>query len=388
MKTYELNRNIIIFGTLVGVLVVGFNLSLSFRSFSSGKDTDSFNYEMARSKDYTPEFSLEGRDVEYDQQIVWEDSDEFDGSQANNGHKSNGNKAAVNGKNKTAVGKKAANSKSKNAANKANKKSNQLTVETTDTSRQTTAMHGSEDQDMDRSTDEEKMNYLTQIKKEEAKKKKSLAVDNKDADLPDLSFQQWRNLLNAEPTAKNAYDFAKVFKNGQIEPKDFYSLASEFVLDSNENKQNLGVYFYSLEHSLFNFSSLVQVTPKVQGKALSGLNSQWTSYLDAKYFTVLNQAMVSTDTTTSAAAIKLVQQAITKAFATTADNNSTSNGNNNVANVTTARIQRMAAAEANNINKKSILVFESTLKTLANMAGGHYQQAAQNLLQYILQAKS
>ncbi len=388
MKTYELNRNIIIFGTLVGVLVVGFNLSLSFRSFTSGKDTDGFNYEMARSKDYTPEFSLEGRDVEYDQQIVWEDSEEFDGSQANNGHKSNGNKATVNGKNKADAGKKVAKSKSKDAA----KKSKQLTVETTDTSRQTTAMHGSDDQDMDRSSDEEKMNYLTQIKKEEAKKKKSLAVDNKDADLPDLSFQQWRNLLNAEPTAKNAYDFAKVFKNGQIEPKDFYSLASEFVLDSNENKQNLGVYFYSLEHSLFNFSSLVQVIfsaqSKVQGKALSGLNSQWTSYLDAKYFTVLNQAMVSTDTTTSAAAIKLVQQAITKAFATTEDNNSTSNSNNNVANVTTARIQRMAAAEANNINKKSILVFESTLKTLANMAGGHYQQTAQNLLQYILQAKS
>ena len=384
MKTYELNRNIIIFGTLVGVLVVGFNLSLSFRSFSSGKDTDGFNYEMARSKDYTPEFSLEGRDVEYDQQIVWEDSDEFDASQANNGHKSNGNKAAVNGKNKADAGKKVAKSKSKDAA----KKSKQLTVETTDTSRQTTAMHGSDDQDMDRSADEEKMNYLTQIKKEEAKKKKSLAVDNKDADLPDLSFQQWRNLLNAEPTAKNAYDFAKVFKNGQIEPKDFYSLASEFVLDSNENKQNLGVYFYSLEHSLFNFSSLVQVTPKVQGKALSGLNTQWTSYLDAKYFTVLNQAMVSTDITTATAAIKLVQQAITKAFTTTADNNSTSNSNNNVANVSTARIQRMAAAEANNINKKSILVFESTLKTLANMAGSHYQQTAQNLLQYILQAKS
>ena len=70
-----------------------------------------------------------------------------------------------------------------------------------------------------------KMNVFNSDKKKKRKKKKSLAVDNKDADLPDLSFQQWRNLLNAEPTAKNAYDFAKVFKMAKSN-KRFYSLAS------------------------------------------------------------------------------------------------------------------------------------------------------------------
>ena len=48
-----------------------------------------------------------------------------------------------------------------------------------------------------------------------------------------------------------------------------------------------------------------------------------------------------------------------------------------VSYVSTARIQRMAAAEANNINK-SILV-SINIEDFGQYGGGHYQQTAQNL---------
>lgn len=391
MTSYDLNRNLIYTGTVIGIVIVGLNLFLSFKSFrSDNSKEEGFSYEMARSKDFSPEFNLDGRDIAYDQEIYWDSSAEDELQSVNDSKNKNPNSSATP-VNKSANSKSQL-AKSKKADSKSKKDSKKVKIDTTDTSKayslNTKGKSFDDDLNKDKkSIEDEDADIITDTNRLNKKPQKIVSEE-----LEQLSFQQWRGLLHADPSSKNAYNFVKAYRNGDINPKEFYQLASEFVADSSENKQTLGVYFYGIEHSLTNFTELVMQIQKNHSNNLVqkisiNLNTILNSYLDTKYFSILNQAMMSLEKAVATAALSFVRQAIAKAA------NSTTGSTGSSANISLGeniarQTRNTAEASLNSLDKKSVLIFESSLKALAASSGGPYQSLAQNLLQFLNQIKS
>jgi hypothetical protein len=126
-----------------------------------------------------------------------------------------------------------------------------------------------------------------------------------------LSPAQWRSLLHAQPTTKNALDFVAAFHAGDIDSNTFYQISSELLADTSTDRQKMGLFILKQDTSSKSFSVLVaNYKDQTPEPMKSDIYSAIKAYSEASKFSVLNKVLLSSDGRSVQMATSLLKQVV------------------------------------------------------------------------------
>jgi hypothetical protein len=130
--------------------------------------------------------------------------------------------------------------------------------------------------------------------KEAAPKPNDTAANDPNADTGKNSADQWRALLNAQPTKENVDKMVKAFVAGELDSASFYSIVGDLLKNNKSETQKMGVYAlassgYKAPAFVLASESFDQLSPEAKTAAHAYL----VSYATKGYLTILQGALQS-----------------------------------------------------------------------------------------------
>ncbi|PIS12146.1 MAG: hypothetical protein COT73_00120 [Bdellovibrio sp. CG10_big_fil_rev_8_21_14_0_10_47_8] len=259
--------------------------------------TEDLSYEMPRPKNFGSDYDISQR------QVVWEEHHaEAAKKQGVTGGKAPVTTAAANAKKKADEKNK---KKSKKTAQNKNKKAGELNVRLADADG-ASPMSGFSD-----GTDIQNVNgQIAELPpptttSEPAKTTPTVVDEVK------LTATQWRALLMAEPTQKNASNFYQAYRKKEIDAASFYQISGELLSSNEGDQQQIALYLLQADPSLGSFVVLTaHYTEKTPEALRAKIYEVLKQYADPARFGVLTQALGSTDTNTQKMAAQIVSVAV------------------------------------------------------------------------------
>lgn len=263
-------------------------------SESAARNTQSFNYEMPRPKAYYGEFDLSGRRI--NRQVIRKETE-------------NKAAAAVLAKQQEAAKVAAKQVAAKKATDKDKDKKKKLADAKKKKSQVRVAMvDGAEGMGFKgESIHSNHQNYQTSYTAPAANAKSEGNTKNEEAK---ISAAQWKALLFAKPTQKNASEFVTAFKKGQVESKDYYGITVELLKDSEADRQKVALFILKADSSVKGFEILV-TQHELQGEPLkSEIGTIIQTYATASKLAVLSRALYHSDPVIVKAATDVLEIAV------------------------------------------------------------------------------
>ncbi|UOF00978.1 hypothetical protein [Bdellovibrio reynosensis] len=128
-----------------------------------------------------------------------------------------------------------------------------------------------------------------------------------------LTADQWRALLQAQPTKENVTKLVAAFSNKEIDDQTFYMISSELLRNNQAEVQKLGLAavqsFYSVKSFALVSQSYNQLTPELQSQAHNYL----LTYAVSSRMGILMAALQSRDVVVVTSATQIVMEGHQKA---------------------------------------------------------------------------
>lgn len=122
---------------------------------------------------------------------------------------------------------------------------------------------------------------------------------------------EWKTLLMTSPTPANANDFFRAMRARDIAANDYYSIASELLTDSRDDRQKAGLYLLKVEVSVRSFAVLVDhytdQTPEPMKRQIYAILK---TYGQAARFGILSRVLYSTDNRVVEMATQILSQTV------------------------------------------------------------------------------
>jgi hypothetical protein len=119
------------------------------------------------------------------------------------------------------------------------------------------------------------------------------AADAKDA--TKNSADQWRALLNAQPTKENVDKMVAAFAAGELDSSSFYSIVGDLLKNNKSETQKMGVYALSSSgYKAPAFALASEYYDQLGSEAKTAAHTYLVSYATKGYLTILQGALQST----------------------------------------------------------------------------------------------
>ena len=273
MKTTYLNQHSghekLILG-LTAVLVLAFaGFFLIFQGQKtkvSQSEIHNINYEMAKAKSAESLYSLEGREIDRDNQEL--EIAAPNSSKNLSTQKINQNKKAAAASAKAAVKKNVAPSTAANAKAK-NKKTNELKSNlNVDKSR----FSVQDAETVSQKESNQQSNYPQPAQQVSNENVAATDSDKKNETKKNIkTIAEWTNEIFASTDRAIILKFVAAFKNKDVTDTEFYALTNQLLTSADETKKGFGLYALRATPSLASYSVLV--------KAQGALNSSYQAYV-------------------------------------------------------------------------------------------------------------
>ena len=275
----------------VGLIVVGgFGLIFALFQGISDRNPNFFsrevNYQMPRPhSQMPPDFSLEGREVDYDY------NNPFEKKKAEDAKK----KAEVK---KATDKKKEANKTAQNKSKKDEQKKPAVTVDVVDADKNKMSDHqvssGTGFRPYAYSAQPQRPASSAQDKKEDEKR----------------SAEQWRSLLNAQPTRENMDQMVAAYNKGDLPADGFYLVIEDLMKNQKSETQMVAVYGLNKTPSGRSFVALAQHYEAMNADVKQSAQQAMMTYAQPSRVAALGQAMSSSNSKVAYYAMQVLQRGI------------------------------------------------------------------------------
>lgn len=126
----------------------------------------------------------------------------------------------------------------------------------------------------------------------------------------DRTAQQWRSLLNAQPTQENMDRLLRAYNRKQISDAEFYSIIDDLMKNNRSDTQRVALYGLRAIHSAKSFSIISENYDSLSSDVKPQAMQMLMSYADSARADVLGQAMRSGRPKTVYMAVKVVQMSL------------------------------------------------------------------------------
>jgi hypothetical protein len=309
------------------------------------------NYEMPRPQSQLPpDFSLDGRDVDYDYNNPFAKKKAADAKKAAEIKKTEDKKKSAN---KTAAKKKTADAKKP-----------EVTVDIVEEDK--TAMT--------------ETNYPTAqsgrpagpFRQQQAARPPQ---DDKEKDNK-RSADQWRSLLNAQPTRENMDLLVAAYNKSEINSEGFYMVIEDLIKSQKSETQGVAVYGLNKTPSGKSFSVLALNFENLNADVSPAAQTAMTGYSQASRIDALGQALSSSNSKVVYYSIQVLQQGLSGSGAVPSGRDLRSGqGNQN----TTSRYARLIPIIQRLTQSQDMQVAGTASQILAQLGGGQNPNPGNNV---------
>ena len=248
----------------------------------------SINYEMPRpSARISPYFSLEGRDVDHEYENPFDES-----------------KAKHRGKSVKADKGVVKNVKAKNA------KKNEKTKDPRKKSRESQKQMENNEvaQNEDPSQDSSLQNLAPNSARRESRGASQVRNAPGDLESPDdRSEQQWRSLLNAQPTQENMEKLVSAYRRGKVSENVFLTIIDDLLRNQKSETQKIGLLGLRSMQTARAFTLLSEQYDSLNADAKPGARQILLSYGQSSRLDALAQVLRSGNSKASLNALNVIQ---------------------------------------------------------------------------------
>ncbi|MFS4458345.1 hypothetical protein [Bdellovibrio sp. HCB2-146] len=125
-----------------------------------------------------------------------------------------------------------------------------------------------------------------------------------------MAADQWRALLNAQPTKENVQKMAAAMTAGELDESSYLSIATDLIRSNNAQTQKLGVYALTFSYKAQAFGIASQYYDQLQPEAKTDAHAYLVSYATTGKLGILAGALQSSN----AAVVEIAAQVVIEGY--------------------------------------------------------------------------